>query len=266
LTALQLYEATNPPLTFANVMAVFQATASTRLEKLELISRAASGFDFALRAAAAAAEMAQSVGAQGGGRGGVKKSSPHNQRNLKKTQAYDMANFENGSTTHTSANFEDEKADDYELLNVGGGRVQSGLSPELVLDVLLEFPDLAADINRQMEARFLAAGRAVASLAVLESSELQKKQAEKQARDVQVRKVITPKGEGGGGKSGATSRFNSKPTTPDGGGGKSRNAQEWVEAGIAAGDARKSSFMLPSYDDSDVDSDEEDTRGVVRGV
>lgn len=255
-------------------MTVFQASASTRLEKLELISRASSGFDFALRAAAAAAEMAQSVGAGGSthsgkrrGRGlerGSEESTRMNSRELMQTQAYDLVSFDESETTgdgnqtfETYGNIDNENyTKDNELLNVGGGGVVTGLTPELVLDVLLEFPDLASDINKQMEARFLAAGRAVASLAVLESSEIQKKQAEKQSRDAQVRKVNTP-------KHGRDSRLNSKPVTPDTG---NRNMQEWVEVGIKAGDARKTSFMLPSYDDSDVDSDEEETRGVVRGV
>lgn len=57
LAGLQLFEVVTPPLTMASTLKVLTMAAGSRLERLEVESRASMGFEFSLRAAAAAADL-----------------------------------------------------------------------------------------------------------------------------------------------------------------------------------------------------------------
>ena len=47
----------------------------------------------------------------------------------------------------------------------------SKMTPELVLEVLQEYPELADDVNRQLSSSFARAGKAMPSLAVIDADE-----------------------------------------------------------------------------------------------
>ena len=224
-SGLELAERASPPLTMAAVLEVLCCCSATRMEKLEVQSKAGAGFEFALRASAAAAELGGTVAAASG---------IGNER-LNSSQARDRA-----------------------MLDTYGGSAGSGLTPALVIDVLSEYPELAQDLNQQMAARFAAAGRNMPSLAVVDSEATAKARREfgkahgtgaGGADDLEAefgKNSIGSKGSGGfGNPNGATSaaKFNNSVG--------SSTSESWVDDGVKAGDRRKNSFLFPSFDDLD---------------
>ena len=109
-------------------------------------SRAAQGFEFALRAQSAAQEMADTVRAAEG----------------------------QGPGSAASPAFAGQSR---QQLDQGGVSYGSGFSPALVVSVLGEYPELAGDLHRQMTARFASAGKSMPSLAVVDAQPREAKHA-----------------------------------------------------------------------------------------
>jgi len=219
LAGLRLCEAVAPPLTMSSVLAVLCCCCASRMEHLEVQTRAAAGFEFALRAGAAAAEMAATVSGGGGSWDG----SLHEKQ----------------------------------LLDAAGQVGKGGLNPDLVMQVLMEYPDLASDIQRQMNERFASAGRAIPSLAVVDNA----------APSAPTGGVGGNKKRGGGatqgmavgtlaaGSDGGMASWGEKSAGSGRMHGNGKTGRGWLEQGVDSGDRRKSSFIFPSAGESDDEGD-----------
>jgi hypothetical protein len=260
LCGLSLAARASAPLTMAAVLDVLCCCAATRMERLEVLSKAGAGFEFALRASAAAAELGGAAAAADGVGHGSSRSGGLSGSAGSRAQA-DRAMLDASS----------------------GGGAGSGLTPQLVVDVLAEYPELAHDLNLQMASRFQAAGRSMPSLAVVDSEEAAKARREfgkahgtgpggsDDAEAEFGKGSIGTKGaagvgaSSGGGRSKATTgavrhaqrTAAYKPDFSNAVGSGASTSASWVEDGVKAGDRRKSSFLVPSYDDMDSDDDDE---------
>jgi hypothetical protein len=227
LSGLRLVEAVAPPLTMSSMLAVLGCCCATRMQQLEMQTKAAAGFEFALRAGSAAAEMAATVsggGGVGGGYGGG-------------------GGFGEG---------EMERRRDKAALDVSGQPGgKGGLTPELVVQVLMEYPDLAADIQKHMHDSFASAGRAMPSLAVIDTTPSDKNKSKgSSSSNSKMTQGVT----GGGMASSSLAATNAATRTRANG----RTGRGWVDDGVASGDRRKSSFIFPSADDESDDDEDED--------